>query len=228
MGPMSRTLEVIVTNTADARAAADGGADRLELIAAPHLGGMTPSPAVVASVQAETDLPVRVMIRRTESHRLAQQTIDALVADVESLPMATEFVCGAVDEDGMPDAVLEQLIAAFAGRRWTFHRAVDDAPDLLAAVAAALQLTGCDQVLTAGDAGGVDSGFPRLATALADPSLAPGLLIGGGVTVDNLPPLLAAGAHGIHLGRVVRAAGSWDQPVRADLVRAAAELVHAH
>lgn len=224
---MSRTLEVIVTDPADARAAADGGADRLELIAAPHRGGMTPSPALVASVHAASDLPVRVMIRRTESHHVTTQTIDSLCTDVESLSMAREFVCGAVDSDGMPEPALGRLIAAFADRPWTFHRAVDDAPDLVAAVAAALRLPGCDQVLTAGDADGVDAGLPRLTAALADQKLAQGLLVGGGVTPDNLPALLTAGAHGIHLGRVVRAGGSWDRPVQARLVRAASDLVHA-
>lgn len=228
MGTMRRTLEVIVTDAADARAATDGGADRLELIAAPHLGGMTPSPAVVRSVQSECDLPVRVMIRRTESHRASAQTIDSLCADVDSMPMATEFVCGAVDDAGMPHPALGRVIAGFTGRAWTFHRAVDDAPDLLAAVAAALRLPGCDQVLSAGDPDGVDAGVPRLMTALADEDLARGLLVGGGVTSHNLPELLAAGARGIHLGRVVRAGGSWDQPVVAELVRAAADLVHDH
>jgi copper homeostasis protein len=225
---MNRTLEVIVTDAADARAAVAGGADRLELIAAPHLGGMTPSRAVVASVQAESELPVRVMIRRTESHQLTAESVDSLCADVQSLSIATEFVCGAMSEDGMPDPALGRLIAAFAGRPWTFHRAVDDAPNLLAAVSAALQLPGCDQVLTAGDPAGVDAGLPRLLAALADQDLARGILVGGGVTTANLPELLAAGARGIHLGRVVRAGGTWTGPVQAELVRAAADLVHAH
>lgn len=225
---MTRILEVIVTDAADARAAAAGGADRLELIASPHLGGMTPSPAVVASVLAASNLPVRVMIRRTDSHHLLTETIDLLREDVESLSMATEFVCGAVDNAGIPDAALEPVISVFAGRPWTFHRAIDDAPDLIAAVAAALRLPGCDQVLTAGDPAGVDTGMPRLTAALADRGLALGLLVGGGVTSENLPALLAAGACGIHLGRVVRTGGSWDRPVQAASVRAAADLVHAH
>jgi copper homeostasis protein CutC len=36
-------LEVIACDVADARAAAEGGADRLELLSEPERGGLTPS-----------------------------------------------------------------------------------------------------------------------------------------------------------------------------------------
>lgn len=225
---MNRTLEVIVTDVTDARAATDGGADRLELVADPQLGGMTPSPDVVRAVLAATATPVRVMIRRTESHQLSAQTAELLRTDVESLPMATEFVCGAVDVAGVPSLALDPVTAAMKGRHWTFHRALDDAPDLAAAATAALFLPGCDHVLTAGDPAGVDTGIHRLRAALRDSELAAALVIGGGVTADNLPALLAAGARGVHLGRGVREGASWDGPVSAALVRAAADRVHGH
>lgn len=228
MIPMAPLLEVIVTSAADARAAAEGGADRLELIVEPHLGGMTPAPALVTDVLAASTLPVRVMIRRSESHQVPEETMNLLRDDVESLPMATEFVCGAVTSEGTADPLLERVITAFAGRPWTFHRAVEDAPDLPAMVAAALRLPGCDQVLTAGDPAGVTIGMPVLTSMLADPDVAPGLLIGGGVSLDHVRPLLTAGARGIHLGRVLRGDSSWDRPVEAALVRAAADIVHDH
>lgn len=219
-------LEVIVTDVADARAAADGGADRLELVADPRRGGMTPSPGTVSAVLAATDLPVRVMVRRTESHALSEHMAATLCRDVESLPMATEFVCGGIDLPGVPSLALEPVIAAFGRRRWTFHRALDDAPDLLAASTAAVLLPGCDQVLTAGHPAGVDAGMPRLRAVLRDPDLAAFLLIGGGVTLGNLPAVLTAGARGVHLGRSVREDGTWDRPVSSQSVRTAADMVH--
>ena len=225
---MDRTLEVIVTGVEDARAATDGGADRLELVTDPDRGGMTPEPDLVRAVLEATALPIRVMIRRSESHQLTEETLNLLCSDIESLPMATSFVCGAVDVAGVPSAGLERVIAAMSGRHWTFHRAVDDAPDLAAAVSAALFLPGCDLVLTAGDPAGVDVGLPRLTTMLRDSELAAALLVGGGVTADNLPALLDAGALGIHVGRSVRAGAAWDRPVSTDLVRHAADLVHGH
>ncbi|WP_265447505.1 copper homeostasis protein CutC [Flexivirga meconopsidis] len=217
-------LEVIVTDRADAEAAAAGGADRLELIAHPDLGGMTPSAAILHDVLSATDLPVRVMIRRQEAHRLDGAAVARLATDVENLTQATEFVCGAVDGAGLPDPRLRPVIDAFAGRSWTFHRAVDGAPDLADAVRAALALPGCDQVLTAGAASGVDTGLPRLQALLSDDTLAPGVLVGGGITDDNLPALLAMGARGIHVGRTVRADGTWHSPVDAARVRALRRL----
>lgn len=218
---------MIVTDATDARAASEGGADRLELVAEPERGGMTPAPQVVHDVLAETQLPVRVMIRRTESHRLTETTAQLLRSDVESLSMATEFVCGAIDAPGVPAAALDSVISAMSGRRWTFHRALDDAPDLPSALTAALFLPGCDHVLTAGHADGVDAGIPRLTSMLHDRELAPAVLVGGGVNRDNVHTLLAAGAQGIHLGRVAREGASWGGPVSADLVREVADLVHA-
>ena len=56
-------LEVIVQTVADARAAARGGADRLEVVRAIHDGGLTPDLAVVRQIAAEVSLPLRVMVR---------------------------------------------------------------------------------------------------------------------------------------------------------------------
>lgn len=222
-----RILEVIVLDPADAAAAAEGGADRLELIGEPARGGMTPGPDLLRAVLDATPLPVRVMIRREDAFVLSGAGFDQLVEDVEHLPMATEFVLGSVTTEGMPDVALRPVVDAVAGRPWTFHRAIDEAPDLPAAIRQVLGLPGCDQVLTAASSAGVDEGLPRLLPLLADSELAPGVLVGGGVSTQNLAALLEAGAHGIHLGRVVRTDGSWDTPVSRDLVRAAADLVHA-
>ena len=63
-------LEVICTSVADARAAEDGGASRLELVASLNRGGMTPPLELVEAVLAEVKVPVRVMVRATESHEI--------------------------------------------------------------------------------------------------------------------------------------------------------------
>ena len=48
---------------ADAREAARGGADRLEVVRDLESGGLTPPLALVAAIAAETALPLRVMVR---------------------------------------------------------------------------------------------------------------------------------------------------------------------
>jgi copper homeostasis protein len=62
--PSLRVLpEVPVASVEDARAAQEGGADRLELNAALSLGGLTPSLGTLIEVKATVALPVSVMIR---------------------------------------------------------------------------------------------------------------------------------------------------------------------
>src|SRR5690348_12035030 len=55
-------LEVCIDDPAGFAAARAGGADRLELCAALGLGGLTPSPALVAEA-ARTGIPALAMIR---------------------------------------------------------------------------------------------------------------------------------------------------------------------
>ena len=50
-------------SVADARAAAQGGANRLEVVRAIRDGGLTPALSLVEAIAAETALPLRVMVR---------------------------------------------------------------------------------------------------------------------------------------------------------------------
>src|SRR5438552_4519835 len=59
-------LEIIVSSLDDARAAAQGGADRFELCSALALGGLTPSLGLLAALKAELPQPVMFMVRPRE------------------------------------------------------------------------------------------------------------------------------------------------------------------
>jgi len=56
-------LEIIVLNPEDAKIAEEAGADRVELISAPELGGLTPSYGMIKEVAQSVAIPVNVMIR---------------------------------------------------------------------------------------------------------------------------------------------------------------------
>jgi copper homeostasis protein len=211
-------LEVIALDAADARAARDGGADRIELVADMRRQGLTPAVATFAAVRAAVGIPVRVMLRAEDGYALSKPGAVAEAATDLRAAGADEFVLGFLDARGAVDLVaVEAVLGAIEGCRWTFHRALDHAADRAAARRALTGLPGLDCVLTAGGPATVDEG---LATLTAEAGSDPRVLAGGGLRRHHLAPLLTAGVDAFHTGSAVRPGGSWDAPVDAALVRA--------
>ncbi|TSB22875.1 copper homeostasis protein CutC [Streptomyces benahoarensis] len=218
-------LEVIALDPQDAVAAQTGGADRLELVTDIAADGLTPPRAVFAAIRAAVDIPLRVMLRHRDG--FAAGDIDALCADAAALRAAgaDEFVLGFLTPDGRPDlTALRALTEVIGGCRWTFHRALDHAADrdALRTELAALP-GGPDTFLTAGAATGVADGLPTLLaeharTRAGAPGYAPRVLVGGGLTLEHLPTLRAAGLDAFHIGGAARPSG-WSAPADAAAVR---------
>lgn len=155
---------------------------------------------------------------------------------------AREFVGGWLTGTGAPDVeACAAVFGDLPDARWTFHRAFDHIPDRTAAWAAATALPGVDTILTSGGPGGVEDGLAALAddtgagtavmTTSAQAATAaaandrctagtnrrplaprPRILVGGGLRLDHLPALKAAGLNAFHIGSPARR-GGWDQPV---------------
>jgi copper homeostasis protein len=215
-------LEVIALDAADARAAQAGGADRIELVTAMADAGLTPDLETFLQVKAESDLPVRIMLRALPGYARSP------VADLEARAAAFRaagadaFVLGFLDDRGAVDL---PLIDALDGCAWTFHRAIDHAADRTAGLATIRDLPGVDCVLTAGSPAGVDTGLPVL-LAEAAAAAGPRILAGGGLRPQHVATLRAAGVDAFHVGSGVRH-GGWDSPVDAALVRQWRTLVDA-
>jgi copper homeostasis protein len=216
-------LEVIALDVEDAVAARAGGADRLELVADMAADGLTPAAATVEKIRAAVDLPVRVMVRLADG--FAAGDVERLVRAAREMRAAgaQEFVLGFLDADGCVDlAAVERVVGELDGCRWTFHRAIDRAADRDALRKRLDGLPGLDTYLTAGAAEGVDAGLPTLlaeAGRLGEPGYGPQLLVGGGLRLEHVPQLLAAGIDGFHIGGAARPRG-WDGPVSAEAVAA--------
>ncbi|MGX1973820.1 copper homeostasis protein CutC [Streptomyces kronopolitis] len=219
-------LEVIALDPRDAVAAQAGGADRLELVTDMAADGLTPPRAVFAAVRSAVGLPLRVMLRATDG--FAAGAVGALCAEAEALRAegAEEFVLGFLTPDGRPDlAAVAALAEVIDGCSWTFHRAIDRAADrdaLRKELSAAPGTAGLDTYLTAGSARGVAEGLPTLLaeqarTAAGEPGYAPRILVGGGLGLDHLPELRAAGLDAFHIGGAARPDG-WSAPVDAAAV----------
>ncbi|WP_411107921.1 copper homeostasis protein CutC [Streptomyces sp. c-19] len=223
-------LEVIALDEEDAVAAQTGGADRLELVTDMAADGLSPSTASFAAIRAAVDIPLRVMLRLADG--FAAGDADALVRRAEELRAAgaTEFVLGFLTPDGEPDLVaVERLVTVLDGARWTFHRAIDRAADRDGLRKRLADLPGLDTYLTAGAATGVDDGLATLkaeAARAGEPGYEARILVGGGLRLDHLPELRAAGLDAFHIGGAARPQG-WAAPVSAEAVRTWREAVDA-
>ncbi|MFI0349803.1 copper homeostasis protein CutC [Actinomadura sp. 9N407] len=240
-GAVVSLLEVIALTVADARAAQEGGADRLEVVADMAADGLTPDPDLVAEMRAATSLPLRVMLRANAGFRTTAPELDRLrrVAELHREAGADGFVLGFLDSAGGIDTgAAGKIAAALAPLPWTFHRAIDHAADPVAAWRAVRDLAaeagsevggpGLDTVLTAGSPRGVDAGVDVLVRRTAEGPASAGLIMaGGGLRRKHVALLAAAGVTAFHVGTAVRPDGSWDAPVDAGLVCEWRSLVSA-
>ncbi|MFE9922359.1 copper homeostasis protein CutC [Streptomyces sp. NPDC005774] len=216
-------LEVIALDIEDAVAAQAGGADRLELVTDMAADGLTPSATTVAAVRAAVGLPLRVMLRLADG--FAAGDPDRLVRTAHEMrdAGAEEFVLGFLDADGRVDLdAVERVAGVLDGCRWTFHRAIDRAADRDALRKQLDGLPGLDTYLTAGAPGGVADGLPTLLAEArrgrgGEPGYQQELLVGGGLRLEQVPTLLAAGIRAFHIGGAARP-GGWTGPVSAEAV----------
>ncbi|MGW3648473.1 copper homeostasis protein CutC [Streptomyces sp. NPDC000878] len=209
-------LEVIALGVEDAVAARDGGADRLELVTDMAADGLTPTVAAFAEIRAAVDIPLRVMLRVTDG--FAAGDVDGVVRVARELRGvgAEEFVLGFLGADGGVDlGAVERVVGVLDGCRWTFHRAIDHAVDRDALRKQLDGLPGLDTYLTAGSVAGVDEGLPTLLAEAArggEPGYEQRLLVGGGLRLEHVPRLRAAGVDAFHIGGAARPEG-WGRPV---------------
>lgn len=214
-------LEVIALDARDAVAAQAGGADRLEVVTDIAADGLTPPAATFAAVRAAVDIDLRVMLRLTDG--FAAGDVGRLVRAAAALRAAgaDQFVLGFLDAEGGVDlAAVERLVAELDGCPWTFHRAIDHTADRDALRKQCEGLPGLDTYLTAGSAAGVDDGLPVLvaeAGRRGEQGYEQEVLVGGGLRLDHVPALRAAGVDAFHIGGAARPDG-WAGPVSAEAV----------
>jgi copper homeostasis protein len=185
-------LEVCVEDAAGLMAAAEGGADRIELCSALSVGGLTPSPGLMA-MAAELDIPVYAMIRpRPGDFVFDADDICAMRGDIDAVRSAglAGVVLGASLSDGSLDvAALRKLVAHASGLGLTLHRAFDLVPDFAEAVDIAVDL-GFGRILTSGGARKAADGVDALASIVVVADGRISIMPGSGVTLETIDGLL--------------------------------------
>lgn len=122
-------IEVCCGHLEAARTAIHAGADRLELCSALPLGGLTPSPAFIRQIKAESDTPLMILIRPREGHfHYTQQEKYVYLKEIEASieAGANGLVIGTLTAEGDIDLpFLQEIIRYSNDLPITFHRAFD-------------------------------------------------------------------------------------------------------
>lgn len=221
-------LEVIVCSVEDAIAAERGGADRLEVIRQYEVGGLTPPIELVREIAASVRLPLRVMLRETESFEVRDEEEIALLCDKASQLAALEvdgLVLGFLREGWIDHNLVSRLLACGPRLRATFHRAFEELPDPLRAIAELKPHRQIDRILTGGGPALWPEKIIRFAEwqRAAQPEMQ--ILVGGGTdagVIELLKP--ATGIREFHVGRAVRERHAVDGKVLAERVAELARL----
>ncbi|MEW6343201.1 MAG: copper homeostasis protein CutC [Pseudomonadota bacterium] len=212
-------LEVIATTLADARLAAQAGADRLELITAMGEGGLTPSLGLIEAVVEAVDIPVNVIVRpHSRSFVFDADDHKVMLRDVRAVAAAgaNGVVIGMLTPEGEIDREgLARAVDAADGLAITFHRAFDETRDLPAALDVLLGFEAVTNVLTSG---GKPSVLQAEETIRALLRQAAGshctILAGAGLTVDAVAGFVqATQVTAVHFGSGVRVGGNGLAPV---------------
>lgn len=178
-----------VVETVDAAVAAErGGAGRLELCANLDVGGTTPDADTIARVVTIATLPVFVMVRpRGGTFVYAGDELEAMRRGiaVAAANGAAGIVLGVLRPDGRVDVQRTRALVRCAdGLPVTFHRAIDETPDLRDAIDDLID-AGVSRVLTSGGAATAAAGVDVLAHLVvhAGPRLT--VMPGGGIRAHN-------------------------------------------
>ena len=188
----------------DVRAAQEGGADRLALVAPGETAGLSPDVAAASAVLRAAELPVRVMLRLNDTTSTTGGEFTRLIGLAEEyLSLGAEgVVFGFLDADLEVDVeTCEALARALPAVPWTFHRAIDAALDPRRAWRQVKHLPGLTAVRSGGSPQGLAHGYDDLlALASGDPDVARLLMPAGGLLAEHVPWFARAGVTQFHVG----------------------------
>lgn len=187
MGPLF--FELCVDSLEGARAADCGGADRIELCSQIEVGGVTPSPVLMAVCVGAVSIPVHVLVRPREGDFVFTSTeFDQMRRQIETARDAGAHgvALGVLRAGGRVDVERTRALVDFARpMSTTFHRAFDETIDRRQALEDVIA-TGADSLLTSGGAPDVLSGAASIAQVAQQAGDRIHVIAGGGLRLENL------------------------------------------
>jgi copper homeostasis protein len=220
-------IEVIVQTVDDARAAMDGGADRLEVVRSMRDGGLTPPVSVVEAIKSVTPLPLRVMVRENAGFETTGAELEVLRAAAWSFTkLAVDgLVVGFARSGELSLMEFASVIEAAPEVPVTFHRAFDSLTDQLGAIETLSTIRRVDGILTSGGEGSAAERCARLHQFVERAGSRLSIIAGGGVDLETFELLVRnRTVSWIHVGRAARDGKDAEGPVSAASVRRLRDL----
>ena len=183
--------ESCVESREEIDAAANGGADRIELCSRLDVGGLTPS-LDMANYAISKNLEVAAMIRSNGTFAASAaelETMKSQMRELKALPVKA-FVFGFISGGDIDFALVDALASESGGKELVFHMAFDEInEEKQAAAIDALAERGFARLLTKGGKGKAAENIKRLKKLheYAEGKIV--ILCGGGVTDDNFMEL---------------------------------------
>lgn len=188
-------IEICCGSYEDAMHAYQGGARRIELNSALHLGGLTPSLASLTLTKKNTDLQVICMVRprgagfcykEVEYEQMKEDAIFLLENGADGLAFGFLNEDSTIDENRTKEFV--SLIQSY-GKEVVFHRAYDCVVDPFKSIELLISL-GVDRILTSGLQAKAMDGKELLKTLQATYGDIIELLAGSGMNASNAKAMM--------------------------------------
>ena len=146
--------EACVETLPEAIAAQRQGADRIELCSQMDLDGLTPSSKLIQETLSSLSIPAKVMIRpRGGSFVHSEEDLKTMEKEIDQCKYlgVTEVALGVLDEKNEIDLEATARLAKMASpMKVTFHKAIDNTPNILAALEQLKSIPEVTSILTSG------------------------------------------------------------------------------
>lgn len=148
-------VESCVTSLAQAIDAQSRGADRVELCIRLETEGMTPDPQLTRSLCDHLRIPIRVMVRSTESgYEADANELEQMIDSINNLKqmLLDGFVFGIMKDNRIDRDAMLTLLDHASPLPVTFHKAIDTSTDIADDIEWLNQIAQVDTILTSGSA----------------------------------------------------------------------------
>lgn len=222
-------LEVIACSVSDAIEAQRGGAGRLEIIRDFERGGLTPPVKLVQDILDAVTLPVRVMLRESESYeavgRVEKEKLYAAATGLSGLKV-DGVVLGFLRKGQIDVQLTAAVLSCAPNLAGTFHHAFEEAEDQYTAIRVLKRLKQVDRILTSGGIGEWPEKMERLSRFQEEAGPEIEILAGGGLDEHSMRMICeATRIREFHVGRAAREPANRTGVVRSERVNALVETL---